>query len=61
MFVTKTMIFKSAVVPTLQSDTILLTAYMTSYFMAVITSDMVIFHYVSRWHTDADGFIRRKI
>ena len=49
MFVTKTLMFKSAIAPTLQSDVILHTAYMTIYFMAVITSALVIFHYVSRW------------
>lgn len=49
MFVTKTIMFKSAVASTLQSSAILQTAYVTTYFMAVITSALVIFHYVSRW------------
>ena len=54
MFVTKTIMFKSAVASTLQSSAILQTAYVTTYFMAVITSALVIFHYVSRWAYGSD-------
>lgn len=49
MFVANTLAFKSPVQTTFLQHPLLFMAYMTSYFLAIITSAMVIFHYVSRW------------
>lgn len=49
MFVTNTLAFKAPVQSVFNQYPALHAVYTTSYFLAIITSAMVIFHYVSRW------------
>lgn len=48
MFVGKTLIFKGAVNPAISGDAIMFASYMTIFYMAIITSALVIFHFISR-------------
>jgi len=49
MFVTKSLIFKGAVAKSITSGSFLFNIYFLTYFLAIITSALVIFHFISRW------------
>lgn len=49
MFVTKTLVFKGNIINIIGNGSLLFNLYMLAYYMAVITSALIIFHFISRW------------
>ncbi len=60
MFVGKTLAFKNAVNATLREAPLLFSALITAYYLAVISSALIIFHFISRWAYGRRWLFRRK-
>lgn len=60
MFVAKTIVFKKEANIILQSDPLLFSALITTYYIAVISSALVIFHFISRWAYGRRWLFRKK-
>lgn len=60
MFVAKTIAFKGTFSSILMDHQLLFTALITTYYLAIITSAMVIFHFVSRWAYGRRWLFRKK-
>ena len=60
MFVAKTIAFKGAASAILSDNQILFTALLMTYYLAIITSAMVIFHFLSRWAYSRRWLFRKK-
>ena len=60
MFVAKTIAFKGMAGEILKESPLLFSALITTYYIAIITSALVIFHFVSRWAYGRRWLLRRK-
>lgn len=60
MFLAKTIAFKGSIYAILVNHPILQTGIFTVYFMAIITSASIIFHFVSRWAYGRRWLFRRQ-
>ena len=60
MFVAKTIAFKGTANEILRESPLLFSALITTYYIAVITSALVIFHFISRWAYGRRWLYRRK-
>ena len=60
MFVAKTIAFKGMAGEILRESPLLFSALITTYYIAIITSALVIFHFVSRWAYGRRWLFRNK-